>query len=178
MGASKNNGIRAMAPFQFFNAFVQDMQKDHYRRGQLAMKWIQEDRKVTPEALKFYEDMNKLMGSYTAPPSNNDIVFVANTMGFPKVRRRVNIADKTCTCEIMWQFKIPCYHYCAALNSLGRLHEVWDHFGTEYKVTTYADMYVEKPIHLPIDGEYELDLDILPAATEAPKRGRPKKTNA
>ena len=174
MGASKKNGIRGLPPFMFMDAVVKDMLTDQHRRSVDAKKWKSQGLKITPAALQIYNDQHKLSGTYSAYPADNNVIYIENNMGFPRIRRRVNLQERTCTCMFMAQFRIPCRHYCCALQNLGRMVEIWDHFGSEYQVEQYCYLYEDHPIFIPVEGEYELDMEMLPAVIEAPKRGRPK----
>ncbi|OQR91139.1 hypothetical protein ACHHYP_20194 [Achlya hypogyna] len=173
MAATKRLGIREVHPLAYMAASAERAMEQLYKRSQLAATWASRGFTVTPEAEKRFREEAGLAGGMRTMPSSEHKVYVENLNG-TRVKRRVDLVARMCTCIEMLQTKIPCRHYCAALASLGRMDEVYSAFGDEYLVETFAAAYHGQSIELPIDSEVHPDGITLPCPI--PKRRGPGPT--
>jgi hypothetical protein len=171
MMATKATGLRFKAPYEYLTCIVREMMADVYGRNVAVAKWIAKGQIVTPAAAKLYEAENAQQGLYTVEPSDSDVAYVHKTGGVHQMRR-VDLAQKTCTCTTMDQMLIPCRHFCAALRFFNRMDDVWGAFGKMYLVATYAAAFEGSAINVPLFEELEVDTSIPLAAAPTRKRGR------
>ncbi|RQM19602.1 hypothetical protein B5M09_006433 [Aphanomyces astaci] len=84
------NDIRYKMPFPFIQAYLEFMRDDFKKKSDRAKLWIDDGRKVTPGALKVYNEQFERLGEYAADPVSDDIIHVYSTTRQPHYKRHVN----------------------------------------------------------------------------------------
>ena len=118
---------------------------------------------MTPHAQERYEEQLARISGYKVKASSETVYFVWDSKVKPKRTRRVDVDVHTCSCAEMLQYRIPCRHYCAALDFIGGMGNVYAGFGKEYLVESYSAAYMGKSIELPLEEDVTADLTSLPA---------------
>ncbi|RHY67294.1 hypothetical protein DYB38_007051 [Aphanomyces astaci] len=164
------NNIRYSLPFPFVSAFVDFMRHDFKKKSDRAKKWIAEDRKVTPGALKAYDQQLQLAGQYATEPVSDDIFHVYSTTRLPKFKRRVVVSNRECSCAFMDQNGIPCRHFIASMLAAGTAARIFDSFDDVYLVSVYASVFDGAFVLPPIEEElYEYKFASSKRTTKLPR---------
>ncbi|OQS07367.1 hypothetical protein THRCLA_20170 [Thraustotheca clavata] len=165
MTAAQLDHVQNIHPVLYFESVLSLSIAKMYDRSCLAKSWIKERRQVTPGAEELFEKERQEAVNYDCLCSSEVLVYVSRLSEISTVVRRVDLEKKTCSCKDMVQNRIPCRHYCAALTRLGKFEQVYDAFGSEYQICTYAEAYLGRHIEKPL----QTDLDMHNNTTTYPK---------
>ncbi|OQR93937.1 hypothetical protein THRCLA_22270 [Thraustotheca clavata] len=126
-----------------------------YKRSCMAKEWTQIGLRITPKAQKKFDLEANQFGNYDVKSSTNAVAFVYNT---------------TARVESMRRNSLP--SFLRRVVNFGRAHEVYDAFGIEYHVTSFADNFYDQAIYQVLDDNLQLSNTITPPLPRPTKRGR------
>lgn len=156
-------GLRSMHPFEFLQAMCTRMMEDCYTRAMNSERWEGQQLEVTSGSKKIYDKQTAQVGAFAVQNASTDVSYVYNASVFPRVRRRVTLSMRHCTCGFTDQHGIPCRHIAAALKDHGELNTVFALFNECYLVKNYVAAFANRRILIPIETEIGFDPSRLPA---------------
>ncbi|KAF4128134.1 SWIM zinc finger domain-containing protein [Phytophthora infestans] len=121
----------------FFQYFTEKWMLTKLKRFDQARKWLDAGKKVTPKTKESMSEQAENARYHDISLSNEDVGFVRDMRGFPPVRRRVKLLERTCTCSFFYQYGIPCSHIYSMLAFIDQPERIFDFFDRCYLVETY-----------------------------------------
>lgn len=129
-------------PFQMLQDYMGAMMREAYdRREKNARRWREEGHDLTEYARNKLDEAAAASGFCEVEPSDPRCVYVYDTRNRPILKRAVDVDARTCSCAELDQHGIPCKHFIAALDFLGRPAERFTAVDECYKIDVYSALY-------------------------------------
>nr|CCA14116.1 hypothetical protein LOC100382497 [Albugo laibachii Nc14] len=152
---------RTLSPYDFLSSYIGEMMATVFHRNQNAQKWDQLHLFVTPAAEQLFQEEMKHVGEYFVRPCKDNIIFVKHNSPASRTRK-VDLAQKYCSCLLFNQHGVPCRHIVAALHWKKALGNAYSFFDPCYRVASYANTFRNKWLEFPLHEELERDESLLP----------------
>lgn len=158
---SEEDKSRTLSPYDFLSSYIGEMMTTVFHRNQNAQKWSQMHLFVTPAAEQMFQEEMKHVGEYLVRPCKDDIVFVKHTSHGSRTRK-VDLAQKYCSCLLFNQHGLPCRHIVAALHWKKAMGSAYTFFDPCYRVASYANIFQNKWLEFPLHEDLDRDENLLP----------------